>query len=269
MGSHSRSAFPDRPPRSVSRRTLLLAATAAIGTTAGASAIAGYVSDSRATNAPDWVTPPVNPAAGSGADVTGGVEVTHGPRDKPAVALTFHGEGDPGQVHTLLDELERGGARVTVLAVGSWLAAQPAMARRILDAGHELGNHTQNHLTMSELDTAGVFAEINGCAETLKRLTGSAGRWFRPSSAQHATDTVRAQAALVGYPACLSYDVDSLDYTDPDPAAVVRAITDPISNGSIVSMHFGHAATVAAIPEILDRLRQRGLRPVTMTELMA
>jgi peptidoglycan/xylan/chitin deacetylase (PgdA/CDA1 family) len=199
---------------------------------------------------------------------TAGDEVTHGPRDKPAVALTFHGEGDEARARALLDELERGGARVTVLAVGNWLSAQPTVARRILDGGHELGNHTQNHLAIADLDTAEAFAEINDCAAVLKRLTGSIGRWFRPSSTQYATDTIRAQAARVGYPTCLSYDLDSLDFTDPDPQAVVRAVTGSVGNGSIVSMHFGHAATVAAIPEVLDRLRQRGLRPVTMTELM-
>jgi peptidoglycan/xylan/chitin deacetylase (PgdA/CDA1 family) len=194
--------------------------------------------------------------------------VTHGPPDTPAIALTFHGDGDEAQARALLDELERGGARVTVLAVGGWLSEQPTMARRILDGGHELGNHTQNHLAITDLAAADVFAEINGCAEVLRQLTGSIGAWFRPSQTQFATDTIRAQAARVGYPTCLSYDIDSLDFTDPDPAAVVRAVTDSVGNGSIVSMHFGHAATVAAIPEVLDGLHQRGLRAVTMTELM-
>jgi peptidoglycan/xylan/chitin deacetylase (PgdA/CDA1 family) len=231
---------------------------------AGATAAAGCGPEGRWTTAPG---PTLKPAA-KPASKAAVPEVTHGPPDKPAVALTFHGQGDPTQARVLLDELERGGARVTVLAVGSWLEAEPTMARRILDAGHELGNHTQNHLAISELSAAEVFAEINGCAEVLKRLTGSIGRWFRPSATQYANETIRAQAALVGYPTCLSYDLDSLDYTDPNPEAVVRAVADPVGNGSIVSMHFGHATTVAAIPVVLDRLRQRGLRPVTMTELM-
>jgi peptidoglycan/xylan/chitin deacetylase (PgdA/CDA1 family) len=158
---------------------------------------------------------------------------------------------------------------VTVLAVGSWLQAQPEMARRILDGGHELGNHTQNHADIARMDAARAFTEINACAELLKRLTGSIGTWFRPSQTQHATPLIEAQAARVGYRTCLSYDLDSLDYTDPPPAAVVATVTKAIQNGSIVSMHFGHATTLTAIPQILDRLRQRGLRPVTMTELLS
>jgi len=195
--------------------------------------------------------------------------VVHGPTDRPNVALTFHGQGDPGLVRQLLAELDRGGARVTVLAVGSWLVAQPAMARVILDGGHELGNHTQNHLDIAGMSPAQAFTEINTCAQRLKQLTGSIGTWFRPSATQFSTPVIREQATRVGYPTCLSYDLDSLDYTDPAPAAVVSTVAKSVQNGSIVSLHFGHAVTVAAIPQILDRLDKRGLTPVTMTELVS
>jgi peptidoglycan/xylan/chitin deacetylase (PgdA/CDA1 family) len=196
-------------------------------------------------------------------------EVVSGPRDKPNVALTFHGQGDRALVRQLLSELETGGARVTVLAVGSWLDAQPDMAARILDGGHELGNHTQNHLAIATMSAAQAFGEINTCAARLKGLTGSIGSWFRPSQTQHSTAVIRAQAAKVGYPTCLSYDLDSLDYTDPGATAVAHNILGSVRKGSIVSLHFGHASTVAAIPQVLDGLRQRGLRPVTMTELVS
>src|SRR5262249_50893676 len=156
----------------------------------------------------------------------------------------------------------------TVLAVGSWLAGQPALARRILAGGHELGNHTQNHLDIAHLDQAQAHAEIQQCADVLRRLTGSIGTWFRPSQTQHATPAIRAQATPVGSPPCLSYDVDSLDYTDPGPAAVTATTLAAVRNGSIVSLHLGHAGTVAALPGILDGLRRRSLTAVTMTELM-
>jgi peptidoglycan/xylan/chitin deacetylase (PgdA/CDA1 family) len=100
-------------------------------------------------------------------------------------------------------------------------------------------------------------------------LTGSIGTWFRPSQTQHSTATIQAQAAKVGYRTCLSYDVDSLDYTDPGPDAIVRNTLSAVGNGSIVSLHFGHPGTVTAMPALLDGLRQRGLRPVTMTEMLS
>jgi peptidoglycan/xylan/chitin deacetylase (PgdA/CDA1 family) len=221
--------------------------------------------------------PPASPTPAAGTSPTGAAsraalslpaEVTSGPTDRSAVALTFHGQGDVRQAEALLAELENGGARATVLAVGSWLAGQPGTAKRILDGGHELGNHTQNHVDISAMTPAAAYAEINACAEVLRGLTGSIGTWFRPSQTQYSTPTIRAQATRVGYRTCLSYSLDSLDYTDPGAAAVARNVANSVQKGSIVSLHFGHAGTVTAIPRILDTLRGLGLRAVTMTELM-
>ncbi|MFF4602402.1 polysaccharide deacetylase family protein [Streptomyces sp. NPDC001339] len=196
------------------------------------------------------------------------VQIEHGPRDRRAVALTFHGAGDPKVATALLGEAERAGAQVTVLAVGAWLDVQPAMARRILDGGHELGNHTMHHRAVCALPAAEAYAEIRRCADRLRRLTGSIGSWFRPSRTRRATDLVVRLAREAGYPHVLSYDVDSLDATDPGAPAVQRTVLDAVRPGSVVSLHLGHAGTVAALPPILDGLRRRGLRAVTTTELV-
>ncbi|WP_039642094.1 polysaccharide deacetylase family protein [Streptomyces yunnanensis] len=195
-------------------------------------------------------------------------EIEHGPRDGHAVALTFHGRGDPKLAEALLGEVERAGARITVLAVGDWLDAQPAMARRILDGGHELGNHTMHHRNICALPADAAYAEISQCADRLHKLTGSIGSWFRPSQTQRATGQVIRLAGRAGYPHVLSYDVDSLDANDPGAPAVQRTVLDGIRPGSVVSLHLGHAGTVAALPPILDGLRRRGLRAVTTTELV-
>ncbi|WP_407077917.1 polysaccharide deacetylase family protein [Streptomyces sp. NPDC126499] len=195
-------------------------------------------------------------------------EITTGPRDRPRVALTFHGQGDPATARALLDHAERAGARLTVLAVGDWLDRHPGMARRVLDGGHDLGNHTQRHLDITAMTEAEAHAEIEACARRLRRLTGSIGTWFRPSRARHAGEAVRRAAQRAGYPHVLSYDVDSLDFTSPGPAAVVANVTREIRNGSVVSLHFGYPDTVAALPLLLADLDRRGLSAVTTTELL-
>ncbi|MFE3497967.1 polysaccharide deacetylase family protein [Streptomyces sp. NPDC059175] len=196
------------------------------------------------------------------------VEIVHGPRNHPAVALTFHGQGDPATARALLDEAERAGARITVLAVGTWLDEHPALARRILDGGHDLGNHTLRHLDVCSLPEAEAYAEITGCAQRLRRLTGSIGSWFRPSRARHATPLVQRLATRAGYPHTLSYDVDSRDFTAPGARAVTSTVAAQVERGSVVSLHFGYADTVAALPALLDELDRRGLRAVTTTELL-
>ncbi|WP_075824608.1 polysaccharide deacetylase family protein [Streptomyces acidiscabies] len=196
-------------------------------------------------------------------------QIATGPRTHSQVALTFHGAGDPSIAKSVLGEVERAGARVTVLAVGTWLDEHPEMARRILDGGHDLGNHTQRHLGINDMPEAEARAEIGACAERLKRLTGGIGNWFRPSRAARASPLVVRLAREAGYPHVLSYDVDPLDFTSPGADQVARAVLGDARAGSVVSLHFGYRDTVAALPVVLEELGRRGLRAVTTTELLS
>ena len=251
-----------RPRRSV------LGMGAALAAGALAAGVAACGRDARAPTAAPRPAPPTSPPpAGSGRAALPR-EIVAGPRDRPRVALTFHGAGDATLAVALLDVLRGERAPVTVLAVGRWLAAHPELAGRITGDGHELGNHTYTHPTLTELGETAVRTEIEHCRELLTTVAGSPGRWFRPSGTQHATPLIERVATAAGYPSCLSYDVDSLDYTDPGPAAVRSTVAAEVRPGSIVSLHFGHRGTVTALPGILADLRDRGLSPVTVSTLV-
>lgn len=267
----------DRPgaPSSVARMALTRRAVLAAALTAACSPTrlrsAPVTPSARPSRTGGGTLGPTTPDPSAPAVATGGpaVEITHGPRTGTAVALTFHGAGDPRLATALLGELERAGARATVLAVGTWLQANPSMARRILDAGHDLGNHTQTHPTLPRLGAAACYREIEECRQVLERLTGGPGRWFRPSGTPHATPLIATAAGRAGYRSTLSYDVDPRDYADPGASAVAARTLAAVRPGSIISLHLGHDGTVAALPTILDGLRVRGLAPATVTRLLA
>ena len=194
-------------------------------------------------------------------------EVSQAPAVNDAVALTFHGDGTPELAEALLSGAEKADARLTVLAVGQWLARYPQMAERVLKGGHELGNHTENHLDIDAMSESRAYEEIERCAQRLEQLTGSRGRWFRQSQAQHASSSVRAAATRAGYGTLLSYDLDPLDYTDPGTTAIEHNVLGRVRGGDVVSLHLGHPETVTALPVILRGLAARGLRAVTASEL--
>ncbi len=194
--------------------------------------------------------------------------IAHGPRDRPRVALTFDGRGDPDLARTALARCEQAGARVTVLAVGAWLAEHPGLARRILDGGHEIGNHTEHHLDLAALDDRAAYEEIAACARRLRRLTGSIGTWFRPSPTASASPLVQRLARRAGYPHVLGCDVESLDHAATRVAAVTRKVAGELRNGSVVELSLGRPVTVDALPLLLAEIGRRGLHAVTATELM-
>lgn len=219
------------------------------------------------TSPPPSSTPPAAPTPS--ATVPGpGPDITAGPTDVPALSLTFHGAGDPAITRDVIAELASASATITVMAVGTWLAEDPATARALLDAGHELGNHTWSHPTLPRLSPGAIADEITRGAAELRTLTGSQGRWFRPSGTQHSDDAIRAAATAAGYGACLSYDVDPMDYTDPGAAAIEQRLLAAAAPGAVVSLHLGHAGTRDALPAVLDGLRQRGLAAVSVSRLL-
>jgi peptidoglycan/xylan/chitin deacetylase (PgdA/CDA1 family) len=193
-------------------------------------------------------------------------ELVHATSGRAEVALTFHGAGDPGLARSVLTTLADRGAAVTVLAVGTWLAQSPDVAKIVTEHGHELGNHTWSHPTLAGMSTAAVRTEIERCRDRIAALTGGPGAFFRPSAAQHATPEVLRLAGAAGYPTVLSYDVDSRDFTDPGPVAIRGAVAKARA-GSVVSMHLGHPGTLAALPGLLSDLAARGLRPITASAL--
>ena len=184
------------------------------------------------------------------------------------VALTFHGAGDIGLARQLLTIANARGTRITVMAVGTWLSDNPGIASEILAGGHQLGNHTWSHQDINSMSEPGMQQEVIRCRDLLLQTVGAPGDYFRPSQAPTANALMKQVAGAAGYAISLSYDVDSMDYTDPG-AATVRQNLAAAQPGSIVSMHLGHQDTIDALPGILDDLTARGLTAVTVGELLA
>ena len=195
-------------------------------------------------------------------------DITHGSRSVPNVALTFHGASNHVMGTELLTIFKETKTPVSVFAVGTWLKQNPTFAQQIIADGHDLGNHTMNHYQMKTLSARKVHSEISQCAAELVKLSGSHGKWFRPSGTQYSNATIRKAAVQLGYKQCISYDVDSHDYQDVSTSALIKNVMSTVKNGSIVSLHFGHANTIKALPTLLDRLHSQGLTPVTLTTLL-
>jgi len=206
--------------------------------------------------------------SGSAFAATAGADISHGPRNRAEVALTFHGAGDLTIARKILAIAKKTQTPITVMAVGVWLNANPTIGREIVDGGHDLGNHTLNHKTMALLSLKQATSEVALGKTALIKAVGSAGELFRPSGTLKSNATIRKAAGASGYAHCLTYDVDSLDYTDPSAATVVSNSLKLLQNGSIIGMHFGHPHTVTALPLLIEALKARNLTPVTVTQLL-
>lgn len=189
------------------------------------------------------------------------------------VALTFDDGPHPAGTQALLDSLRRKDVRATFYVTGRELSERPDLGKAIADAGHELGNHSYHHERMVFVTPDFVAEEVERTDERI-RATGYRGEiTFRPPNGKK----------LVALPQYLSehHRKTIMWDVEPDSSAkaskrsadeIVRATLDETRPGSIVLLHGmypGRDRTRAAVEPIVDGLRERGYRFVTVSELLA
>ncbi len=260
----------ETPPTTLSRRAALATAGAAVLAGCGVTqAQRPATPTARARPAASATTTTAAPTTTTSAPTGPAGYVAHGSRTGTAVALTFHGSGDVTLTQELLQSAHQLSAPITVFGVGTWMEANPSLAKEILAGGHTLGNHTYTHPDLGSLDAAAVADEIGRCAQVLEHLEGSNGHWFRPSGIVVPTALILDQAGLAGYPVSVGYDIDPLDYEDPGSSVIVARVSQALQPGSIVSLHTGHAGTVQAFPALVQMIRSRHLEPVLIGDMIS
>jgi len=221
------------------------------------------IATARATNSPSPEMPsPSTTALASNSDISNSLTKTKN------VALTFHGAGDAKLAQAILDEVKSAGIGITVMAVGTWVVEQPQWAKRIIAEGHDLGNHTMTHKAMMHLNSTQANSEISLCTKAIRAAVGQDPKWFRPSGTPISNSIIRTAANANGFNQCITYNVDSLDYTDPTTSVVVNSVLDVIKGGDIISLHLGHAVTTKALPAIIEGIAAKNLSMTTISGLL-
>lgn len=152
----------------------------------------------------------------------------------------------------ILDLLTRHGLRGVFFAVGERVADRPDVARRIVQDGHVLGNHSWSHADLAALPPDEVRAELERTSAIIEEVAGTRPLLFRPPFG-HTTATVDDLAAELGMRPML-WDVDTRDWDAPGPVAIARAIRTAPPRG-VILLHDGPAArgeTVAGLRLALD-----------------
>jgi peptidoglycan-N-acetylglucosamine deacetylase len=187
---------------------------------------------------------------------------------EPVVALTFDDGPTARFTSEVLDLLDERQVKATFFVVGRALERDPEVGRQIVDAGHELGNHSYSHTPLILRPLSSIREEIER-TDGLIRQAGHQGEiYFRPPNGK--------KLILLPYYLAATGRKTIMWTIAPEPApyeadVIVARVLERARPGSIILLHVMYESRVesrAALPGIIDGLQARGYRFVTLSELL-
>jgi peptidoglycan/xylan/chitin deacetylase (PgdA/CDA1 family) len=201
--------------------------------------------------------------AGIGAALAAPTQVARMEGAQPCVALTFDDGPDPTVTPRLLSVLEEKQAHATFFVVGFRAEAAPDVVIRANGDGNEIGNHTWHHVELIKLGSAAAQSELSTNDALITRLIGHA-----PAFTRVPFGSLSVRIANLAPRKFVAWSVDTLDWKYFDAARLTRVALAEAQNGGIILMHDLYPTTADALPDIIDGLRGKGFRLVTISELV-
>jgi len=184
--------------------------------------------------------------------------LAHGPASSRSVCLTFDDGPHPEHTPRLLDALKAHGIVATFFLIGRCAEQYPAIARRIADEGHAIGNHSFTHELNRRVSSRELIEEMRQTNRLFTEIIGDASPLYRPVQGKVSASSLlklwRARQTVV------LWNVDPKDYARESSEEVRDWFQEhPLRSGDMVLMHDNHPHAAEVIPDLAASARERGL----------
>lgn len=193
--------------------------------------------------------------------------------DPRSLALTFDDGPNPAITPSLLDLLDRHGAKATFFLIGRYGTAEPTLVREIADRGHAIGNHTQTHPNLAFLSHTALHKELQECDDSIAAILGRPPEWMRPPFGAR-SPILNSVVRRRGGQGVVMWSKWARDWFSQPVAPVIQRLAT-VKGGDIVLLHDGdhresrgdRRHTVDALAHWLPRWKDAGLHFVTLDGL--
>lgn len=192
--------------------------------------------------------------------------------DQPVAALTFDDGPDQRFTPQILDVLKKHNVRGTFFVMGSRVKGHPEVAKRIVQEGHAIGNHTYWHPQLYNESLYRLKWETQETDKVLQEVVGFAPKLFRPPYGG-LTDELVLELGRQDYKV-IGWNVDSLDWKEIGADEILSNMETHLKPGAIILMHSGGnwdqdlSGGVEALDRLIPELKSRGIDLITIPELL-
>ncbi|PFP25717.1 hypothetical protein COJ96_18310 [Bacillus sp. AFS073361] len=195
------------------------------------------------------------------------VIISEGSPQQKQIAFTFDAGSDAAGIR-ILDVLKKHKVKATFFLTGKWVEKYPSLAKKIVEEGHEIGNHSYSHPDAVKTTANALKQDIIKAEEAIMEATGKSPQpYFRfPFGSYNSTALKTVGAA--GYPFSIQWSLDTIDWKQPATEVIISRIKSGASNGDIVLMHIGGINTPEAVDQVIPWLKAQGYQLVPLSVLL-
>ncbi|WP_339145849.1 MULTISPECIES: polysaccharide deacetylase family protein [unclassified Sutcliffiella] len=192
--------------------------------------------------------------------------IYRGHPEKPMAAFLINVAWGNEHIPGMLETLKNHGVQATFFLEGRWVKENPSMAKMIIDAGHEVGNHSYTHPNMKTLGSTAVREQLIKTNEVIEAISGNKVTWFAPPSGSYRDEVVNIAHELeLG---TIMWSVDTIDWQKPTPDVLVNRVMKKIHPGAMVLMH-PTPSTADSLETLIISIKDKGLELGTVSSLLS
>lgn len=182
------------------------------------------------------------------------------------IAVTFDCAWGNSNTDLLLSLLKDADVKATFFVTGEFCDKYPEDVKKMYDAGHEIGNHSDAHPHVEGININTLIEDTRECSRKIKMITGEEPKLYRAPYGEYDNNVVSTIEGMKLK--IIQWSVDSIDWQEPEPDTITKRIMEGTVSGSILLFHNDLENTAQALPEILMGLRQKGFSFAKVSDLI-
>ena len=186
--------------------------------------------------------------------------------EEKKIAFTMNCAWNADDIDRILETLKNNDVHITFFMVGNWVDKYPEAVKKIYEAGHEIGSHSNTHPHVNNLSAEKNFEEINLSVSKIEKITGQKINLYRAPYGEY-NDTVIQTAQENGY-YTIQWNLDTLDYEGSTGDEMWSRIKDKLQNGSIILSHNGTKHTADSLDMLIKNIKSKGYEITTVSKLI-
>jgi probable sporulation protein (polysaccharide deacetylase family) len=186
--------------------------------------------------------------------------------NKPMVTFIINVAWGNEDLSVILATLKRHNISTSFFLEGNWVKRNPELAKMIVSAGHEVGNHSYSHPDMKRLTADQAREQMMRTNEIIEAATGVTCVWFAPPSGSYRDETIKVADELKMK--TVLWTVDTIDWQKPSPEILINRVMTKIDKGSMVLMH-PTESTAKSLEQLIILIERNNLKIGTVSELMS